>query len=908
MDLSERHVPTARDDGGEAAVIRAMDPKAFEALVRDLLAAMGYRATLTKASHDGGVDVEAVNPAPIIGGKVVVQCKRYTGTIRVSAVRELYGVAMHAKASKGILITTSDFSADALRFAQDKPIELIDGQQLLELLREFGLWVSKGLAMLAGRYRIVGGLGEGGMATVHRAEDRALGRTVAVKVLREQYAADPASCRRFQQEARLAASLSHPHIVGVFDAGESDGRPFLVMEYVEGPTLKEVLRRGPLPVAQAVEIAVQTCAAVAFAHAHGIVHRDIKPQNILLKSQSSTSSKGRELGTAALSPAAFPDVKLADFGIARALSSASLSETMHVLGSVHYLSPEQAQGKAATPASDVYSIGVVLYEMLAGRPPFEGETVVGVAVQHIQQPPPLLRERNPQVTPLLEGIVLKAMAKDPEKRYASAEAMARALREYRELEAGTTMGVPALKGGGRPPSGEATPFAPTASTAPTPTKRRAGRARWLTPLLLMLALATVLILWILLPPPPGTPTPRSQPTALAVVTIAFLPTVTPALISTSTPVPPPTPSVGAAETLGRFYTLADQRQYEAAYELIGSKIKATAPYSVFTSWFTNKLSLRQGQEAARLVSQQDKEAEVEAVVWSSDRTDGGVVTQKFRERWKLVVEGGAWRLDTRLETTPIEVGATSPFATPTPCLSRDYPEKDDAGNVYLVWQWCDGFFSRKLVQAAPTATPVPTATPTPAVDPLTIRNVLENALTHVKGGSVEGTGVVIRSRPGGYTVLTSSVVVAGGKEYAVQRPNKAWGAGRVVNQLSSVPVVALEVTFPRDTGISYIPVLSRIRFDTEVDGSWIGQRVFTRCYADASGLIREGRLTNFGSTTAPPQGSAVKWVWLTLNLTTDKWCDGAPLLNAAGELIGIVAISGAGGTTAASAIPKLIVP
>ena len=290
---------------------------------------------------------------------------------------------------------------------------------------------------LGGRYRLLDLIGEGGMALVYRAEDTLLHRTVVIKMLREQYASDPGFVARFEQEARAAAGLGHPHIVAIYDLARDDGRTYIMMEYVPGPSVKDLLRAGPLPAGQAVTIAAQVCSALGYAHQAGIVHRDVKPQNILL----------------AAAPSAGGDIvaKLADFGIAGALGETAQTHPGEVLGTVQYISPEQARGEPVGPASDVYSAGAVLYEMLAGAPPFDGETPAAIARKHVEEAPPPLSEANPLVPARLDAIVRKALAKYPAERFASAEEMAESLRRYHDFGEQRTGAIPMTAAAGPPP-------------------------------------------------------------------------------------------------------------------------------------------------------------------------------------------------------------------------------------------------------------------------------------------------------------------------------------------------------------------------------------------------------------------------------------------------------------------------
>jgi hypothetical protein len=255
--------------------------------------------------------------------------------------------------------------------------------------------------LIAQRYELRELCGTGGMSTVFRAHDRQLERTVALKFLHERHLGDEESVERFRREARSAAPLSHPHIVTVIDRGEHDGRPFIVFEYVVGENLKQRIReQGALPIPEALRLALEVGSALAFAHQHGLVHRDVKPQNVLL------TDEGR--------------AKMTDFGIARSLDvQRGLTQTGTVLGTSEYIAPEQAQGASVDERTDVYSLGVVLYELLTGEVPFHGDSFVEVALRHVNEPPPSVRDRRPDVPPRLAQAVERALAKRPRDRFAS---------------------------------------------------------------------------------------------------------------------------------------------------------------------------------------------------------------------------------------------------------------------------------------------------------------------------------------------------------------------------------------------------------------------------------------------------------------------------------------------------------
>ncbi|WP_060209574.1 Stk1 family PASTA domain-containing Ser/Thr kinase [Sporosarcina koreensis] len=257
---------------------------------------------------------------------------------------------------------------------------------------------------IGGRYEVLRGIGEGGMSKVYLAHDIILDRDVAIKVLNYDFANEQDLKKRFQREALSATSLTHPHIVNIFDVGEDEELHYLVMEYIEGQTLKKYIQmNGPLRVQEAVRIMRQLVSAIANAHHNGIVHRDIKPQNILMDSEG--------------------NVKITDFGIAMALSATAHTKTNSVIGTVHYLSPEQARGGMATKKSDIYSLGIVFYELLTGELPFSAETAVAIALKHLQEETPSVRLAFPGIPQSVENVILKATAKDAAYRYQSVDEM-----------------------------------------------------------------------------------------------------------------------------------------------------------------------------------------------------------------------------------------------------------------------------------------------------------------------------------------------------------------------------------------------------------------------------------------------------------------------------------------------------
>lgn len=254
------------------------------------------------------------------------------------------------------------------------------------------------------RYEIIRSIGEGGMANVYLGYDTILDRNVAIKVLRGDLSNDEKFVRRFQREALSASSLAHPNIVEMYDVGEDNGLYYIVMEYIEGKTLKQLLKkRGTLTLSEAIDIMLQLTDGMAHAHDSYIIHRDLKPQNIMIKDDG--------------------QIKITDFGIAMALNSTQLTQTNSVMGSVHYLPPEQASGKGCTIKSDIYSMGIIFYELLSGSLPFRGDNAVEIALKHMRDPLPSLREENPAIPQSIENIIRKATAKNPKNRYDDARSM-----------------------------------------------------------------------------------------------------------------------------------------------------------------------------------------------------------------------------------------------------------------------------------------------------------------------------------------------------------------------------------------------------------------------------------------------------------------------------------------------------
>jgi serine/threonine-protein kinase len=314
------------------------------------------------------------------------------------------------------------------------------------------------------RYTVRSRIGSGGMADVYLCDDQHLGRPVALKVMHERYAADQDFVRRFEREAQAAAGLQHKNVVNVFDRGQVGGTYYIAMEYLPGRTLKDVVNAmGALDPKLAIHIVLQILAAEKFAHSKGLVHRDIKPQNVMIDDEW--------------------NVKVTDFGIAQSPTSGDITQTGQMVGTAQYISPEQAQGKPVSNASDLYSTGVVLFELLTGKIPFDGDASVAVALQHINQPVPRPSSVNPKVPPVLDAVTMKAMAKSPVERYASAEEFSRALERARD-NLGAAPGSTEVRG--------------AVAAAPEKKKMDPKKRNWIIAGCVVAALLAIGLLWFFL--------------------------------------------------------------------------------------------------------------------------------------------------------------------------------------------------------------------------------------------------------------------------------------------------------------------------------------------------------------------------------------------------------------------------
>ena len=360
----------------------------------------------------------------------------------------------------------------------------------------------QGDGLFDGRYRLLDRIGQGGMAKVFLAEDVSLHRKVAIKVLGERYAEDAQFVERFQREARAAAGLNHPNIVQVYDHGRANGSYYIAMEYLEGPTLDEVIAdEGHLQPRKAIDLSLQILAALRFAHRHGVVHRDVKPQNMILLRD------GR--------------VKVTDFGIARAGSS-EMTEAGSIIGTAQYISPEQARGLPVGPPADLYSVGVVLYKMLTGRVPFDGDSAVAVAMRHVQERPVPPSHLNPDIPPDLERVVLRALSKDVDRRYQTADEMGIDLDRVRKglgvsQQTSAVTGATQVRSYTPPPEiypPRETYYAPPPPPPPPPPRdERGGSRAWVWLFVVLLIAAAVALAYIIFTGDDDSPG-RTDPTTI----------------------------------------------------------------------------------------------------------------------------------------------------------------------------------------------------------------------------------------------------------------------------------------------------------------------------------------------------------------------------------------------------------
>jgi serine/threonine-protein kinase len=491
---------------------------------------------------------------------------------------------------------------------------------------------------LGGRYRVESELGRGGMAKVYRGTDSVLGRPVAVKVLSAQYAEDANFVTRFRREAQAAARLNHPNLVQVYDTGSDDGIHYIVMEYVEAKTLADYLAGGGrIMPDRAIELAEAVCDALDVAHAQGVIHRDVKPANIMV------TRDGR--------------VKVTDFGIARVMTNETVEQTAAVLGTASYLSPEQAQGGAIDQRSDLYSLGCVLYEMLTGRPPFTADSPVAVASKHVLEQPIPPSRSNPDVSPQLDAVVMRALAKNPDNRYQSASEMREDLERARQgLPVMATPLLPDAPGTTQvihradpQPTSVLAPGAATAPTAP-PRDRTPG---WLVALIVFLILAVLgLVLWL------------------------FASNV---LSSNNTG----TTQVRVPDVTGFTETAAVNRLKEAGLHAVPrTKISDRSPGTVLSQDPTGGTSVKKGSDVTIVIAKAPKQVQVPDIVGQtvdearstlgSDLSIGHVGQQESDQTEGTILSQNPPAGSTVDKGTPIDVVVASPPPTPTAVPVTDY--------------------------------------------------------------------------------------------------------------------------------------------------------------------------------------------------------------------------------------------
>ncbi|MBI3971556.1 MAG: serine/threonine protein kinase [Chloroflexi bacterium] len=532
--------------------------------------------------------------------------------------------------------------------------------------------------VLGGRYELRHRLGVGGMAEVFLAIDHRLGRQVAVKLLAAAYAADRSFVERFRREARAAAAVNHPNVVAIYDWGTDGDQHYMVLEYVAGPNLRELIRRlGQIPEAESLEIAAQIAAALEAAHRRGVIHRDVKPHNVLVD-EHRIGGHGE----------AARQVKVTDFGIARAAGAAQLTQTAVVLGTAQYISPEQAQHLPVDGRSDLYSLGIVLYEMLAGSVPFAGDSVVAVAWQQVHDPHPPLRGLRPDISAATEAVVTKVLAKDPAARFQTAAEMRAALEEVREqlvraaaAAAATTRIIgpavpawPEARQAVPPPAEDAHDAAPVPDEPP-PSVTRAGRHRTGLRLAALLALVLLSVAaggamlmraasgplasrtgddgagnnGVLAGPQPQAgasapaPAPTETPAAPRSTATLPLPTWTPAPARPTATLPSTTPAE-PMEAVLTFYRLVAQHEFDRAVPFWTPRMQAAYPPDV-------NIYRRFGQtqqitvERADVISLDQAAGRATVAVVLVEVTGEPPATRRWDGTWQLVRMPTGWLLD-----------------------------------------------------------------------------------------------------------------------------------------------------------------------------------------------------------------------------------------------------------------------
>lgn len=559
---------------------------------------------------------------------------------------------------------------------------------------------------IAGRYQVIEKIGQGGAAEVFKATDSRLGRIVAIKLLRDSYSDDPTFTQRFENEARAAARLSHPNIVDVYDYDESNGRYFIAMEFVPGHNLKDYINEhAPLSEDETRTLITQVLSGLSAAHKAGLIHRDMKSHNILVTPEG--------------------QAKIADFGIAKAMGDAGMTEAGIAFGTPHYLAPEQARGDEVTPRTDIYAVGVIMYEMLSGRLPFEGDNPMKVAYAHVFDTPTPLREVNPNVSEGMEAIVSKAMAREPEQRFRSADDMLRALESFRPgglINQEATVAVPVVGDFGTPPTSGAGEPPITGRLHQYGEGDDSGRSRkkwlWLLlPLLLLLIAIGALLARNLNGNNLGIVT-QNSPTATQAIQIPTTPpTDTPV---PDTPVPTQKPTSQPTNTPSPTKTPSPTPTPVPPKILTSLKAKAQSTNSVNLEWTdeNNKAPKRE-----YVIERLDKDGQWK--VLSKNPADNRTYTDNglqpghsYLYRVKVTNDGqnSPYRYANAQTLTPTD----TPTNTPTPLPPTETPTPTDTPTP-----------------VPPTPTDTPTASPT--TQPTPQANLIDN--TKFDGGYQDDSGV-----------------------------------------------------------------------------------------------------------------------------------------------------------------------